>query len=331
MMRLLLALLTACVVAAPGATSAHALDPGYLNLSALGQDRWRVTWRAPDVQGRPMAIKARLPGGCSGAAPPLVFDGRAWTAAWVASCPSGLSGGMIGIGGLDRTSTDTLVRYELTPGRTQFHRLTASQTAFTVPQDPGFLDILSSYAALGVSHILEGVDHLLFVLALVLLIPDRLRLIGAVTAFTVAHSVTLAAASLGWLRIPAPPVEAVIALSIVFLAHELSQPPSARDPVAARFPWIVSFAFGLIHGLGFADALREIGLPEGDIPLALLAFNVGVEIGQLLFIALILALSASVRLFFPEIKSRAAMLTCVSGYPIGGMGAFWLIDRIAGF
>ncbi len=235
----------------PASLSAHALDPGYLDLVAMGEDRWRVTWRAPNVGGRPMPIEARLPEACSfDTPPPPVFDGRAWTTGWVAICPGGLEGGRIEIAGLENTSTDTLVRYELQPGETQVQRLTSAETGFTVPEDPGALDILSSYVALGVTHILEGVDHLLFVFALLLLIRDRGRLLWAITAFTVAHSITLAAASFGWLNIPPPPVEAVIALSIVFLAYELSLPPEARDPVADRFPWVVSFAFGLIHGSG---------------------------------------------------------------------------------
>jgi hydrogenase/urease accessory protein HupE len=316
----------------PASLSAHALDPGYLDLVAMGEDRWRVTWRAPNVGGRPMPIEARLPEACSfDAPPPPVFDGRAWTTGWVATCPGGLEGGRIEIAGLERTSTDTLVRYELQPGETQVHRLTSAETGFTVPEDPGDLDILSSYVALGVTHILEGVDHLLFVFALLLLIRDRARLLWAITAFTVAHSITLAAASLGWLNIPPPPVEAVIALSIVFLAYELSLPPEARDPVARRFPWVVSFAFGLIHGLGFAGALREIGLPERDIPLALFSFNVGVELGQILFVVLVVIAGASARRLYPEFRQLAAPLTRTASYGIGGLAAFWVIDRVASF
>lgn len=326
---LLIAILAVCL---PGSPSAHALDPGYLDLSSMGQERWRVTWRAPDVNGQKMPIEARLPGNCSHEPPPSPsFDGRAWTTAWVATCPGGLEGGVIEIVGLEQTRTETLVRYELEPGQTQVHRLTSTETTFTVPEDPGVLDILSSYIALGVTHILEGLDHLLFVFALVLLIRDRSRLFWAITAFTVAHSITLASATLGWLNIPPPPVEAVIALSIVFLAYELSLSPENRDPLAVRFPWIVSFAFGLIHGLGFAGALREIGLPEGDIPLALFAFNVGVELGQILFIVVVLSIGFAARLLYPAIRERAVNLERVTSYGIGSLAAFWVIERIAGF
>lgn len=273
----LVALLT-CLRPVPAA--AHALDPGYLELAALGEERWRVTWRVPDVGGRPMALAARLPEACSGG--PLAepaFDGRGWINTWIATCPGGLTGGRIGIDGLETTGTDALVRYEAQPGAVQVRRLTATDAGFVVPEDAGVWGVLSSYVTLGVTHILEGIDHLLFVLCLVLLIWTPGRLLWAVTAFTLAHSLTLAAAALGLLRIPSPPVEAVIALSIVFLAYELTLPPERRDPLTERFPWIVSFGFGLIHGLGFAGALREIGLPEGDVPLALFAFNLGVELG----------------------------------------------------
>ncbi len=238
---------------------------------------------------------------------------------------------IVEIVGLEKTRTETLVRYELEPGQTQVHRLSSTETAFTVPKDPGVLDILSSYVALGVTHILEGLDHLLFVFALVLLVRDRSRLFWAITAFTVAHSITLASATLGWVNIPPPPVEAVIALSIVFLAYELSLSPENRDPFALRFPWVVSFAFGLIHGLGFAGALREIGLPEGDIPLALFAFNFGVELGQILFIVVVLAMGLAARFIYPAIKDRAVQLERVTSYGIGSLAAFWVIDRIAGF
>ncbi|WP_108445572.1 HupE/UreJ family protein [Halomonas denitrificans] len=331
MRRLLLALLMVVTTSLPTLVSAHALDPGYLNLASLDQDRWRVTWRVPDVSGRPMPIAARLPESCSYEPPPPIFDGRAWTSAWVAHCTNGLAGGRIEIAGLERTRTDVLVRYELEPGDTRVQRLTAAETAFTVSGQAGVTEILGSYIGLGVTHILEGIDHLLFVFALLLLIRDRRRLFWAVTAFTLAHSITLVAATLGWLSLPSPPVEALIALSIVFLAYELTLPPEARDPLAQRFPWIVAFAFGLIHGLGFAGALRDIGLPEGDIPLALFAFNIGVELGQLLFIGVLLGIGVAVRRLYPAIKQQATWLMRGSSYAIGSLAAFWVIERIASF
>ncbi|WP_152206898.1 HupE/UreJ family protein [Marinobacter changyiensis] len=316
----------------PLSASGHALDPGYLELSGLGDERWRVTWRVPDVNGRPMPIQVILPAACEATSPPEPsFDGRAWVAGWIATCRGGLAGGEIRIAGLEKMRTDTLVRYELDPGKTQVHRLTSDSIAFQVPDEAGVWDIVASYVVLGITHILEGVDHLLFVFALLLLIKDWRRLFWTITAFTAAHSMTLASASLGWISLPSPPVEAVIALSIVFLAYELARPPEQRDAVTERFPWLVSFAFGLIHGLGFAGALAEIGLPDGDIPLSLFAFNVGVEMGQILFIVVVLALGALLRRLFVEVDRHSRVLTQIASYPIGGVAAFRVIERMTGF
>jgi len=319
-----------------GEARSHALEPGFLELSALGGDRWRATWRAPDVGGRPMPIEAVLPETCAPRRPPAPrFDGRAWASSWIATCPGGLEGGEIAIAGLENTRTDALVRYELEPGRAQAMRLTPGEPAFIVPTAPGVGAILLSYGALGVDHILQGVDHLLFVFALLLLIPDARRLIGAVTAFTVAHSLSLAAATLGWLVVPAPPVEAVIALSIAFLAAELARPPETRDRVATRWPWVVAFGFGLLHGLGFARALLEVGLPAGDVPLALFAFNVGVEIGQLFFIGAVVTAGVLLRRLYPAVMAWAARpggpALGVTSHAIGALAAFWVIQRIAAF
>ncbi len=279
-----------------------------------------------------MPIGAVLPPNCLyDPAPPPVFDGRAWTTGWITFCENGLAGETIEIRGLELTNTDTLVRYELEPGRTQIQRLTSERTAFTVPAIPSSFEILTSYTMLGVTHILEGIDHLLYIFALLLLIRDRSRLFWAVTAFTLAHSITLGAATLSWLRIPSPPVEAVIALSIVFLAYELTFGPQDRDAVTRRFPWVISFTFGLIHGLGFAGALREIGLPETDIPMALFAFNLGVEAGQLLFIACALALSSIALKIYPKIRRHEMGITRVSGYVIGGWASYWVIERVGSF
>lgn len=331
MTRRLFALLTALWML-PCLAHAHALDPGYLELARLGDENWRVIWRVPDVSGRPMPLAVNLSETCT--SPPTMvpsFDGRAWLSGWIATCPDGLAGGTIHIEGLDQTATDVLVRYELIPGAPRIHRLTPGTAGFVVPDRAGIPEVLASYVSLGFTHILEGADHLLFVFALLLLVPTYKRLFGAVTAFTVAHSLTLAAATLGVLRIPPPPVEAVIALSIVFLAYELCLPPDRRDPLALRAPWLVSFSFGLIHGLGFSGALREIGLPEADIPLALLSFNIGVELGQLAFIAVVLSLATALCRILPVLVTRAEPLMRGTGYVIGTISAFWVIERVSGF
>ncbi len=333
--RLVLVLVAALLLPSVGAFG-HALQPGFLELRALDDRTWRVFWKKPAVAGRPMPIEAVLPETCDPRlGPEPRFDGQAWVAQWIATCPGGLAAGTILIDGLERTQTDVLVRYELAPGEGEAHRLTAFETAFVVPAAPTWVDVVLTYARLGVDHILQGADHLLFVFALLLLIADRWRLLGAVTAFTVAHSLTLAAATLGWLVVPAPPVEALVALSIMFLAAELLQREGEGERLSERYPWIVAFGFGLLHGLGFARALLEVGLPEGDVPLALFAFNLGVEIGQLLFIGFVLLVGSQLRRLYPATLAALAgphgRGVQGMGYAIGGIAGYWFVARIAAF
>ncbi len=316
--------------------SAHAFDPGYLELRSAGSERWRAFWRAPPVSEDPMTISVALPTNCDEkTSPQPAYDGSAWVAEWIAYCPGGLADGTIAIRGLEVLDNDVLVRYELSEGAAESRRLTPDQPSFVVPADPGVLDVLGSYFFLGVDHILEGIDHLLFVFALLLLISDPWRLLGAITAFTVAHSITMAAATLGWFSLPGPPVEAAIALSIIFLASELVQRDGSGTRLSESFPWIVSFTFGLLHGFGFAGALLDIGLPRGDLPLALLAFNLGVEAGQILFIAAVLAVTFLLGRIAPATLRTArrpgSPVSVGNAYLIGGVSAFWFIDRVAGF
>jgi hypothetical protein len=335
-MRLAALLLALLLGGQAGPAAGHALEPGFLELRALGGGVWRAFWKVPQVGAGPMPIVAVLPEGCDARRPPAPrFDGTAYVAAWAATCPGGIEGGEIRIEGLERTETDVLVRYELTPGAAESRRLTAATTGFTVPEPQGAWGIFASYGALGIDHILKGIDHLMFVFALVLLIRDRRRLIGAVTAFTVAHSLSLAAAALGWLVVPALPVEAVVALSIMFLAAELLRPAGEGLRLTERHPWIVAFAFGLLHGLGFARALLEVGLPEGEVPLALLAFNLGVEAGQLGFIALVVTVGVLLGRLYPGLMAAArrpgGWSIGAAGYAMGGVAAFWFVGRVAAF
>jgi hydrogenase/urease accessory protein HupE len=283
-----------------------------------------------------MSIDAVLPDTCTPRrGPEPQFDGRAFVTGWIASCPEGIGGGTITIDGLATTRTDVLVRYTLSEdGAPQSMRLTADMPAFEIPPSKGPLARFADYFKLGVDHILGGLDHLLFVFALLLLIRRPGPLLAAITSFTVAHSVSLGAATLGWIVVPGPPVEAIVALSIVVLAAELSQPPDKGLRLTERFPWTVAFLFGLLHGLGFARALTDLGLPAGDVPLALLAFNLGVEAGQVMFIAAILAAGLFVGrllrggLQFLAPGSAGLRLTA---YVIGTLASVWMIDRVAGF
>lgn len=338
MIRAALALLASlgALLFVPAQLNAHALQPGYLEIQALGGADYRAFWRRPDVQGAPMAIDARLPENCTlRSGPDPQFDGEGWVTQWITACPGGLADGEIFIEGLENTRTDVLVRYEIEAGRGEAQRLTAAEPGFTVPRTPGPGEILASYFGLGIEHILEGLDHLLFVFALLLLIRDRWRLLGAVTSFTVAHSITLAAAALGWLIVPGPPVEAIIALSIMFLAAEVLKAGDGPERLSARIPWLVSFGFGLLHGLGFGSALLEIGLPQSEIWLALLAFNLGVEAGQILFIGVVLAAGWLLARVLPGLRDRTtlpgATLAMAVPYAVGGIAAYWFVERVAAF
>jgi hydrogenase/urease accessory protein HupE len=239
---------------------------------------------------------------------------------------------VIRIDGLDRTSTDVLVRFDFADGVSEARRLTAGDPFFTVPTQPSGLEVVQTYFLLGVEHILSGIDHLLFVLALLILVAGLRRIIWTVTAFTLAHSLTLAGATLGFVHMPGPPIEAVIALSIVFVASEIIHSRRGRPGLTERYPWVVAFIFGLLHGFGFAGALAEIGLPLKSIPTALLFFNVGVEVGQLLFIASVFAIVALARRITRRVNlPRPAWAWAVPPYAIGSLAVFWVLQRIAVF
>lgn len=318
------------------AADAHALDPGYLSIEKISGDTWRVFWRKPAVNGAPMEIDAILPDTCTPAKGSAErFDGIAWVSEWITTCTPALTGNRVVIDGLETMRTDVLVRVQDTDTPTLTARATPGAPYVDIPADLSSAQVFLSYLSLGFDHILEGFDHLLFVFALLVLIQSPWRLFGAITAFTVAHSITLAAASLGLLTVPSPPVEAVIALSIVLLAVEILRRGTSSDQLTERYPWIISFLFGLLHGLGFAGALSEIGLPSGDIPLALLAFNLGVEAGQLTFVAVVLAIFVAARMAWPRcvtlMHRPGAPGTVVMGYAIGAISVYWVAERVAGF
>jgi hydrogenase/urease accessory protein HupE len=251
---------------------------------------------------------------------------------WIDAGANGLAGKRIEFVGLQATITDVLVRVEMLDGRTWTIISRPSQPWFELAGAPSKLHVAGAYLRLGVEHIWGGIDHLLFILALMILVKGTRRLIATVTAFTVAHSITLAGATLGFVNVPQKPVEAAIALSIVFVATEIVHARQGRQGLTERWPWIVAFTFGLLHGFGFAGALKAVGLPQTAIPVALLFFNVGVEIGQLLFIAAILSIMALARwLSKRAAKPQPERAWRVAPYSIGGVAAFWMIQRIAAF
>jgi len=327
-------LLIACAPAA----RAHEVRPGFLQIHETGADSYEVLWKVPANGDYRLALYARLPKECIGQPTQGSFISGAFVERWRAKCPGGLIGKTISIDGLSGTRTDVLVRFERLGGTTQTARLNPAQVSFVVASAPAAFDVVKTYFVLGVEHILTGVDHLLFVLALLFLVGNWRRLIATVTAFTVAHSITLAAATVGLVHVPQAPVEASIALSVVFVAAEILQVSQGKAGLTARAPWIVAFVFGLLHGFGFAGALREVGLPEMDIPLALLFFNVGVEAGQLLFIAGIVATLMAVS---QVVERRASAkrgpwaaedyVRTPVAYIIGSVAAFWVVQRVVAF
>jgi hydrogenase/urease accessory protein HupE len=320
--------------------SAHEVRPAYLELRQTETDTYDVLWKVP-ARGDNMrlGIYVEFPPNTRKVTPPqATFANDAFTERWSAKRPGGLTGGEINISGLAATMTDALVRVENLDGTTQVTRVTPSSPSFVVAAAPGALDVTHNYLVLGMEHILFGIDHLLFVLALLILVTGWRKLVGTITAFTVAHSLTLAAATLGIVHVPAKPVEAAIALSIVFVACEIVHRRSGRSGLTEGWPWVIAFTFGLLHGLGFASALREVGLPQNAIPLALLFFNVGVELGQLLFIGFVMAVIASAvraatKFSQWNVAQQSAFAWCekISAYAIGGVAAFWLIERTLSF
>jgi hypothetical protein len=322
-----LACLAALFVAA--SARAHEVRPALLGLSEAGDRTWDVEWRVPARGDLRLGIHVRLPEDCADLAPRRASLVDAMhVERWSVRCAEGLAGREVGIDGLSQTVTDVIVRVVPADGETRTARVMPSLPVFAVATNPSAFEVARTYGVLGIEHILLGVDHLLFVLALLILVSGTRRLVQTVTAFTLAHSLTLAAATLGWVRVPPAPVEAVIALSIVFLASEILHARAGRPSLAERRPWLVAFAFGLLHGLGFAGALAEVGLPPNAIPVALLFFNLGVEVGQLLFIGAALAVLAAARplpRFRPDWAWRAPV------YGIGAVATYWTLARVVGF
>ena len=316
--------------------SAHEVRPAYLEIRQTGPESYDVLWKVPALgEDARLAIYIELPEGThDAAAPRSTFNGGAYFERRLVRRDGGFSGSTIAIEGLSATATDVLVRVESLDGTTRTERLSPTKTSFIVQATPSRWGVAAIYLRLGIEHILLGYDHLLFVLALVILVRTWRQIALTVTAFTVAHSITLAAATLGFVDVPGPPVEAAIALSIVLVAVEIVHARRGIPSLTARWPWLVAFCFGLLHGFGFAGALAEVGLPHHAIPVALLFFNLGVEVGQLSFVAAVLTLTwvlrAAALRFKPDIVQRSIYrFDVTAAYAIGAVAAYWLIGRAA--
>lgn len=326
--RLLLAVQLA-ILAFTGPAAAHELRPAYLEIREAATDKFAVLWKVPALGDRRLGLYAKFPKVCEIDGEPVrSIVEAAYFERWNMTCRGGLKGRQITIAGLSATLTDVLVRLSFADGTTEVQRLTPESPILTVAGQQSMLEISRTYLMLGVDHILTGLDHLLFIAALMLLIGDWWTLLKTITAFTVAHSLTLVGSVLGYISLPQRPVEAVIALSIAFVASEVIKMRAGELRLSESHPWLVAFAFGLLHGFGFAGALEEIGLPQVDVPLALLMFNVGVESGQILFIGgLLLAFNALKGIFtLPIGPTRSG-----AAYAIGVISTFWLLSRVAAF
>lgn len=323
---LFLLLLAACVPS----LMAHEVRPAYLELRETAPETYDVFWKVPGLgENLRLGIYVEFPANSIRLTQPRAeMLNNAYTERWTIKRANGLSGSTINIAGLTATTTDVLFRLERLDGSTQVTRLTPSAPSLVVEAAPRALEVARTYSVLGIEHILTGIDHLLFVLALLIITRGGWKLVKTVTAFTVSHSITLTAATLGFVHVPQPPVEAVIALSIVFVAAEIVRMDRGLPSITARLPWLVAFSFGLMHGLGFASGLSEAGLPVAHIPTALLFFSLGVETGHFLFIGVILSLIALVRRIripFPR------WTELVPPYAIGSVAMFWVVQRVAVF
>lgn len=309
---------------------AHEVRPAYLEIKESAAGQYRLLWKRPILGEVALRLELQLPESCADEDSPTRYATVDWLIERrvIACGAGGLAGERIGIDGLEASITDALVRSEFADGTTWIKRLTPQAPTAVIPARQTGWSVAGEYLSVGVEHILTGVDHLLFVLALIMITRGGWRLVKTVSAFTLSHSLTLTAATLGWVHVPQSPVEAVIALSIVFVACEIIRARRGRQSLATRSPWIVALTFGLLHGLGFAGGLSEVGLPEGHIPLALLFFSMGVETGHLMFVGAVLALIAALRRIALPLPRWAEL---VPVYTIGGVSMFWVIQRVAAF
>lgn len=306
------------------ASHAHEVRPAYLEIREVSPTSYEVAWKRPVRGGVPLAVAPVFPTDCNHVSTRSHSTSAFTLDRSLVDCREPLAGRLVRVDGLAATMADVLVRVSSTAGESRTTLLRGGRDTVELARQLGAGEVALSYYRLGIEHILLGVDHLLFVLGMLMLLDGWRRLVGAVTAFTVAHSLTLALASLGLVAVPQAPVEAVIALSIAFLATEYVHRIRGREGWTSRRPWGVSFVVGLLHGLGFAGALSEVGLPSGDIPLALLSFNLGVETGQLAFVAFVLVAMLVGR----HRVSWSPRAPLIGAYAMGSLAAYWFVERV---
>ena len=316
------------------AVVAHETRPGYLEVRQTDTETYDVLWKVPMRGDLRLRLDVVFPRECEEVMPRTrELFGGASIDRWRIRCQDGLEGREVRISGLRATMTDVLCRVIRSDGSTATARLSPSAPSFVLGASPGWTSVADAYLGLGIEHILSGPDHLLFVACLVMLTGWGRRLLITITGFTLAHSVTLALATLGLVEVPIAAVDVVIALSVVFVASEIVR--GRRDSLTYRYPVLVSSTFGLLHGFGFAAVLHEIGLPDSAIPTALLFFNVGVEIGQILFVLVLVIAIGAFRWLVGLASSKetwtarvSPAMSLVAAYAIGGVACFWLIQRL---
>jgi len=307
---------------------AHESRPAYLEVKETAPGQFSLLWRTPMLSGMRLPVMLQLPNDVRNLQEPTTQElaDSILTRYSIDAGPNGLAGKRIEFPGLQGTITDVLVRVEMLDGRSWTTIVHPSQPWVEITAAQTRLQVMGTFVVQGIRHILFGADHMLFVLGLLLIVKDRWMLLKTITAFTVAHSITLAIATLGYAEAPVLPLNAAIALSILFLGPEIVRSWRGETSFTIRHPWVVAFAFGLLHGFGFASALTSAGLPKAELPIALLSFNVGVEIGQLSFVALILLLERAFRILEVRWPRWAEALP---GYAVGSLGAFWTVQRLA--
>lgn len=310
---------------------AHEARPANMEVTEIAPHRYQIVWRTPLLSGMRLPVALRFSENVRNVTEPALRElPDSLIERRIVESNGGLAGTRIEIVGLQATITDVLVRVQMLDGTYSTTLVRPSKPWIDIVTSRSSLEVARAYLMHGIEHILFGYDHLLFVLALILIVRSTRMLLLTVTAFTLAHSITLSLATLGLVHVPGPPVEATIALSILLLACEIIRSGQGQASLTAKWPWLVAFSFGLLHGFGFASALADIGLPQGDIPLALFAFNVGVETGQLIFIAAVLGILRCAKwIRVPTVVERHARV--VTTYAIGIMAAYWFIERLAGF
>ncbi len=326
----------------PGSVEAHRFAPSLLKLVETSDHTYNIVWKTPTEATSNVPLRPTWPVSCVvKTEKPVLREGTGTVSSWTLDCAplgnNGLVGQKLGVTGLAENQASAMVMLSLSDGRSYQSVVNSDAPDFLVPALPSQSKVMTEYSVLGTEHIWSGIDHLMFVFGLLLLVGGGARLLWTITAFTVGHCITLALVTLGFLAYPVSLIEFVIALSIFVLALELTRKeqtgPHQRLSLFKRHPWWLAGGFGLLHGMGFAGALAEIGLPQSNVPLALLFFNIGIEVGQIAFVLLaigawwLLKIVLGRSVFADRIAIRQERLLPIPVYLLGSISAMWCIER----